>query len=62
VSCGLAVAPLARRLAPPGALDVGRSLGLPPLGGSKVVLHSRVTDAHARAALRTLAAAFRSMA
>jgi DNA-binding transcriptional LysR family regulator len=61
VSCGLAVAPLARRLAPPGALDVGRSLGLPPLGRSKVVLHARVADAHARAALRTLAAAFRSM-
>jgi DNA-binding transcriptional LysR family regulator len=62
VSCGLAVAPLARRLAPPGALDVGRSLGLPPLGRSKVVLHARVADAHGRAALRTLAAAFRSMA
>ena len=62
VTCGLAVAPLARRLAPPGALDVGRVLALPPLGRSKVVLHARVTDAHARAALRTLAAAFRSMA
>jgi DNA-binding transcriptional LysR family regulator len=62
VSCGLAVAPLARRLAPPGALDVGRSLGLPPLGRSKVVLHARVADAHGRAALRILAAAFRSMA
>jgi DNA-binding transcriptional LysR family regulator len=62
VSCGLAAAPLARRLAPPGVLDVGRALALPPLGRSKVVLHARVTDAHARAALRTLAAAFRSMA
>jgi DNA-binding transcriptional LysR family regulator len=62
MSCGLAVAPLARRLAPPGALDVGRTLALPPLGGSKVILHSRPPDAHARAALRTLAAAFRTMA
>jgi len=61
VTCGLAIAPLARRLAPPGVLDVGPTLSLPALGRSKVVLHSRLSDAHARAALRTLAAAFRSM-
>jgi DNA-binding transcriptional LysR family regulator len=61
ITCGLAVAPLARRVAPPGTLDVGRALALPPLGRSTVVLHSRVADAHARAALRILAAAFRSM-
>jgi DNA-binding transcriptional LysR family regulator len=62
ISCGLAVAPPARRIAPPGTLDVGRSLALPPLGRSTVALHSRISDARARAALRTLAAAFRSMA
>lgn len=62
ISCGLAVAPLARRIAPPGTLDVGHALALPTLGRSTVALHSRVSDAHARAALRTLAAAFRSMA
>jgi DNA-binding transcriptional LysR family regulator len=62
VTCGLAVAPLARRVAPPGTLDFGSALALPPLGRSKVALHSRISDAHARAALRTLAAAFRSMA
>jgi DNA-binding transcriptional LysR family regulator len=62
VSCGLAVTPLARRLAPPGMLDVGASLALPALGRSKVALYSRTSDAHARAALRALAAAFRSMA
>jgi DNA-binding transcriptional LysR family regulator len=62
VSCGLAVAPLARRLALPGMLDVGASLALPALGRSKVAMHSRTSDAHARAALRALAAAFRSMA
>jgi DNA-binding transcriptional LysR family regulator len=62
VTCGLAVAPLARRVAPPGTLDVGPALALPPLGRSKVALHSHISDAHARAALRTLAAAFRSMA
>jgi len=37
-------------------------LALPPLGRSKVALYSRISDAHARAALRALAAAFRSMA
>jgi DNA-binding transcriptional LysR family regulator len=62
ISCGLAVAPLARRIAPPGTIDVGPALALPPLGRSKVVLHARTSDARARAALRTLAAAFRSMA
>jgi DNA-binding transcriptional LysR family regulator len=62
ITCGLAVAPLARRIAPPGTLDVGRLLALPPLGRSTVALHSRISDAHARAALRVLAAAFRSMA
>jgi DNA-binding transcriptional LysR family regulator len=62
ITCGLAVAPLARRVAPPGTRDVGRPLALPPLGRSTVVLHSRISDAHARAALRTLAAAFRSRA
>jgi hypothetical protein len=46
---------------PAGVLDVGPTLALPALGRSKVVLHSRLSDAHARAALRTLAAAFRSM-
>jgi DNA-binding transcriptional LysR family regulator len=62
ISAGLAVAPLARRIAPPGTLDVGGALSLPRLGRSKVVLHSRVSAPHARGALRVLAAAFRSMA
>src|SRR5262245_54760427 len=62
ISCRLAVAPVARRIARPGTLDVGRALALPPLGRSTVVLHSRISDARGRAALRTLAAAFRSMA
>lgn len=62
ISAGLAVAPLAKRIAPPGAIDIGPGLGLPSLGRSSVVLHSRVSDPAARAALRTLAAAFRSIA
>src|SRR5205807_7429058 len=55
VTAGLAVAPLARRIAPTGAADVGPALSLPPLGRSKVMLHSRVSDARARAALRAMA-------
>jgi len=57
---GLAVAPLARRIAPPGLIEIGAELGLPRLGRSKVLLHAKVSDAAKRAALRTLAATFRS--
>jgi len=57
---GLAVAPLARRVAPAGMVDIGPARGLPKLGSSKVRLHSKVSDAGKLAALRTLAATFRS--
>lgn len=59
---GLAVAPIARRIAPVGLIDVGSALGLPRIPGSQVMLHSRVSDAAKLAALRTLAAAFRKAA
>jgi DNA-binding transcriptional LysR family regulator len=59
---GLAVAPLARRIAPSGVVDIGPALGLPRLGSSKVMLHSRVSEPGKLAALRTLAATFRSVA
>ena len=59
---GLAVAPLARRIAPPGLADIGPALRLPRLGTSKVMLHSKVSDPAKLAALRTLAATFRSVA
>ena len=59
---GLAVAPLARRIAPAGLVDIGPSARLPDLGSSKVMLHSRVSDPAKLAALRTLAATFRSVA
>ena len=62
VSAGIAVAPLARRIAPLGSVDVGRALGLPRLPKSRVMLYSRVSDARAKAALRTLAAVFRARA
>ena len=60
VVSGIAIAPLARRVAPPGSIEVGQTLALPRLGRSKVMLYSRVSDPRSRAALRTLAAAFRS--
>jgi DNA-binding transcriptional LysR family regulator len=59
---GLAIAPLAARLAPTGLIDVGPSLGLPRLPTSKVILHSRVSDPAKLTALRTLAATFRKVA
>jgi DNA-binding transcriptional LysR family regulator len=62
VEAGLAVAPLARRIAPPGLIDIGPRFALPSLGRSSVVLYARTSDASARAALRTLAAAFRGVA
>jgi len=62
VSAGLAVAALGRRVAPPGTVDVGPVLGLPPLPSREVVLHTGVSDAQARSALRSLAAAIRSTA
>ena len=58
---GFAVAPLARRIAPAGLIDVGPAQGLPRLGFSKVMLHSKVSDPAKLAALRTLAATFRSV-
>jgi DNA-binding transcriptional LysR family regulator len=58
---GLAVAPLARRIAPAGLVDIGLVQKLPMLGTSKVMLHSKVSDPTKLAALRTLAATFRSV-
>jgi DNA-binding transcriptional LysR family regulator len=58
---GLAVAPLARRIVPPGMVDLGAAQALPDLGRSKVMLHSKVSDPAKLAALRTLAATFRSV-
>ena len=61
-AAGLAIAPLARRIAPAGMIDVGTAFSLPKLGASKVMLHSRVSDASKKAALRILAATFRKEA
>jgi DNA-binding transcriptional LysR family regulator len=59
---GLGVALLARRIAPPGMVDIGPEQGLPAMPLSKVMLHSKITEPVKLAALRTLAAAFRSAA
>jgi DNA-binding transcriptional LysR family regulator len=58
---GLAVAPLARRIAQPGLIDIGAAHGLPRLGSSRVMLHSKVSDPTRLGALRALAATFRSV-
>ena len=60
VMAGLGVAALAPRMLPFGAVDVGPRLGLPDLPRLPVLLHSRVKEGRARAALAALSAAFRS--
>lgn len=52
VAAGLAVSPLARRVAPRGLVDVGPRLGLPLLPQSRVTLHSRVRDERSVETLR----------
>ena len=59
---GLAITPLARRIAPPGLIDIGPQLELPDLGSSGVMLYSKVSDSAKLTALRTLAATFRRVA
>jgi DNA-binding transcriptional LysR family regulator len=60
VSAGLAVAALGRRVAPPGTIDVGARLGLPPLPARDVVIQANVTDRQSRNSLKTLAATIRA--
>lgn len=60
VEGGLGVSPLAARIAPRTAVEVGAEWGLPPLGASEVVLRSQVSTPRANAFVRELAAAFRA--
>jgi DNA-binding transcriptional LysR family regulator len=60
-AAGLAVAVLPRRTAPSGTIDVGAALALPALPTHEVVLHTALHDRRSRSALRTLAAAFKSV-
>jgi DNA-binding transcriptional LysR family regulator len=59
VSAGLGAAVFSFRLAPPGAVEIGQRFGLPSLPSSEIVLLSALSDARSRAALKTLATAFR---
>ena len=59
VSAGLAASVFPCRLAPPGTIEVSRKFGLPAIPSSEIVLLSTLSDARSRAALRTLATAFR---
>ena len=61
VAAGLAVSPLARRVAPRGLIDVGAKLGLPPLPESRVTLHSRVKDRRSAETLRLVATGLASV-
>ncbi|MEZ5785920.1 MAG: LysR substrate-binding domain-containing protein [Xanthobacteraceae bacterium] len=61
-SAGLAVAVLARRVAPAGTVDHGPRLGLPDLPTREAMLYSNVSDRRSRAALKLLAATFRASA
>ncbi|SEB20075.1 LysR family transcriptional regulator [Paraburkholderia sartisoli] len=54
-AAGIAVSPLARRVAPRGLVDVGSRLGLPELPESRVTLHSRVRDPRTLDTVRLLA-------
>ena len=55
---GLAVAVLARRAAPHGAVDVSGLLSLPPIRPQDVMLYSNLSDRRTRDALRVLALGF----
>lgn len=57
---GLGIAVLTCRAAPDGTVDIGKRLSLPAAPQSDVVLYSNVTDVRSRAALTTLASAFRN--
>ncbi|PXW28181.1 LysR family transcriptional regulator [Paraburkholderia caballeronis] len=61
VEAGLAVSPLARRVAPRGLVDVGARCGLPALPQSQVTLHSRVRDERSAATLQLLASSLGAM-
>ena len=62
ISAGLAVAALARRVAPSDTVDLGPRLGLPPLPSRDVILYSKPSDPRTRRTLRTLGAAFAASA
>ena len=59
VSAGFAVSALAYRVVPPGLVEVGRKLGLPPIPPSEIILHAHALAPRAREGLHMLTTAFR---
>ncbi len=57
-AAGLALAPLARRTAPPGTVEVGTALSLPTIPPQDVMLYCALTDRRTRESLRALVCAF----
>jgi DNA-binding transcriptional LysR family regulator len=55
LEAGLAISPLAQRVAPRALVDVGARFGLPALPVSRVLLHSRVREPRSAATLQLLA-------
>jgi len=62
VAAGLAIAPLAARLAPVGSVDITSELGLPALPPAKVMLIARATEPERARILSVLAAFLRASA
>lgn len=60
VMSGLAVAALARRMLPLGAVEVGGRLGLPTLPELPIILYSRANDPVCKLGVGVLVAAFRN--
>lgn len=61
VSSGMAVAPMARRVATADLVEVGPQFGLPELPVSKIVLLMRIHDRNTRELLRAAALSFRDV-
>jgi DNA-binding transcriptional LysR family regulator len=55
LEAGLAISPLARRVAPRALVDVGARFGLPALPASRVLMYSRVREPRSAATLQLLA-------
>ena len=61
VMAGLGVAAIAPRMLPKEAVEVGGTLGLPPLPKLPVLVHTRVRGGRGREAVEVLKEAYRGM-
>jgi DNA-binding transcriptional LysR family regulator len=60
-AASMAVAVLTPRTAPPGTVDAGGTLNLPPIPAQEVMLYSSLNDRRSREALRLMALAFQQV-